>query len=397
MIRILIRSALLAVIGLTLLISTLSAFKPKEYYSDQVAVLMYHHVHDTDESSGTITSKLFRDQLTYLTDKGYNFISLAEFKRFLGGAPVPDNAVLVTFDDGYESFYKNAYPILKEKTIPAVNFIITKDLADPQASYIPSLSRDEIRQMTSEFSGIDAQCHTNDLHEKTDGKARMTNKLKTANGTLETDEEYHQRIVNDTKACVGSLDGLYDAPIDSLAYPFGIFNEQAAQYVQEGGIKYAFTILPKMVTRGANPLNLPRINAGSPYITPESLHNMILRRVTVTNHPYEKVSLRDTLEQIGGDLTKDPADGRLVIEYNGSSWKLEPNSRTVESNGETFEIERPLKVSHKRTQISLTDLERILGVRISLDPVTKTFTTQLPTHSEIGSDKMSQPASRSGP
>ncbi len=41
------------------------------------------------------------------------------------GATVPSNAVLVTFDDGYQSFYTAAYPILKSLRIPAVNFVIT--------------------------------------------------------------------------------------------------------------------------------------------------------------------------------------------------------------------------------------------------------------------------------
>lgn len=61
------------------LISAFDTWGPKmtESYSDQVTVLMYHHVHDTDQSSNTVSSKLFRDQLSFLQSKGYHFISLS--------------------------------------------------------------------------------------------------------------------------------------------------------------------------------------------------------------------------------------------------------------------------------------------------------------------------------
>lgn len=97
---------LLAIIGISLIFSPLLAKRSEGiYYQDQVAVLMYHHIHDKDQSSSTITTKLFQDQMQMLTDKGYHFISLPEFRNFMQGSTVPDNAVLITFDDGYQSFY----------------------------------------------------------------------------------------------------------------------------------------------------------------------------------------------------------------------------------------------------------------------------------------------------
>lgn len=151
-------------------------------YRDQVAVLMYHHVHDTDHSASTVSTALFREQLSYLLSRGYHFISLGDFKQFLAGGPVPDKAVLVTFDDGYKSFHDFAYPILRELQVPAVNFIITKDLDTPLAPSIPALSPEEIQAMMREMPGlIDAQCHTNALHFK-EGKIRRPDRQAPASG-----------------------------------------------------------------------------------------------------------------------------------------------------------------------------------------------------------------------
>ncbi|QGR00230.1 polysaccharide deacetylase family protein [Paenibacillus psychroresistens] len=270
---------MIVIIGISLLLFSLNLFKTNIVYKDQIAVLMYHHIYDQDISSSTITTKLFRDQLTLLKNKGYQFISLQQMKEFLDGAPIPKKAVLVTFDDGYESFYNNAYPILKEMSIPAVNFIITGSLEHPQQDIPKKMSREQIKAMLSDSSLIEVQCHTDSLHFKNPlGKAMLVGHLS-ADGKPETDEQYKHRIVSDTQSCISKLNPLNPAPVDTLAYPYGIYNHEAVDDIQEAGIKYAFTILTKMTTRQADHLRIPRINAGSPDITPAILEKSILRSI----------------------------------------------------------------------------------------------------------------------
>lgn len=386
MVKFLLRTMLLSIIALTVLMSSLSAFKPKELYRDQVAVLMYHHIHDQDQSSSTITTKLFRDQLAFLQSRGFHFISLNDFKQFLNGAPVPENAVLVTFDDGYESFYTNAYPVLKEMKVPAVNFLITDTLDHPGESNLPFLSREEIRTMEKEGEGLIAfGSHTDALHAKVDGKALLTGKL-IKDGKEETDQEYSRRILDDTRASIRKIDELVPEHTDTMAYPFGIYNEKAVQLVREAGIKYAFTILPRMATRKADPLRIPRINAGSPYISPEVLYNAITRRVTAVSHLNDKVPIRDTVEQIGGTLTKDKSDGSIVINYNGEQFRINQNRSQVSMNGKLIPLSEPIQVSGSRMFIGLDDLQNILGIQIMLDPETQTFTAKPPSRSEFDMD-----------
>lgn len=391
MVKFLLKISLLCFMAMTVAVSSLSAFKPKELYRDQVAVLMYHHVHDQDRSSGTITTKLFREQLTYLRSKGYHFITLNQFKDFMAGSPVPGNAVLVTFDDGYESFYLNAYPILTELNIPAVNFLITGTLDDPKSGNVPFMNRTQASAMYKDRGQIDLECHTDALHDKADGKALLAHRL-VKDGKEESEEEYRKRIVGDTRLCLKRVGEVFPGNGDSLAYPFGIYNEDAAEAVQEGGIRYAFTILPKMATRDSDPMRIPRINAGSPYIRPEALHNMIMRRVSAVKHPHDTVPLRETIEQIGGELHKDKDDGGLYIRYNGAGYRIsEDQSYVTDAAGKEIRLKKPIRIIGSRSYIGLNDLQTILNVPIYFDSGTKTYTTEPPKRTDVDTESFNTP------
>lgn len=387
MVKFLLKITLLCFMGATVAISFLHAIKPKELYRDQVAVLMYHHLHDEDRSSGTITPKLFRDQLTYLRSQGYRFITLSEFKHFLQGSPVPDNAVLITFDDGYESFYNLAYPILKELAAPAVNFVITGKLDDSRSGYIPFMNGQQLSALSVDRGFIDIECHTDSLHDKTGGKALLTHRL-TKKGHEETDSEFHARLVTDTNTCKQKVRNYFPENGDSIAYPFGIYSEAAIRAVSEGGIKYGFTILPKMATRDTDPMRIPRINAGSPSIRPETLHNMIMRRVSSVKHPHATVPLRETIEQIGGDLVKDEERGNLVIRYIGNRHMISRDRSSVTNleTGVSLKLARPMKLMGSRIYVDLNELQRILKVSIYYDSDTRTYTTRAPLESDVDVD-----------
>ncbi|WP_127582842.1 polysaccharide deacetylase family protein [Paenibacillus koleovorans] len=284
--QLLLRVFILFLIGSSLALPYLSDSDGKVRYSDQVAVLMYHHISDTEESSGTVSTKLFRDQLEYLQRKGYQFLSLEQFHAYMNGGVVPDNAVLVTFDDGYESFYLHGVPILHQLNIPAVNFLITETLDhpdyNPYLSAIPFLSREQVREMLASTDLIDVGCHTNGNHHKQDDHAFLTNPIL-MDGQPETEEAYENRILWDTQACLQEVSALSNEITQDLAYPFGISDEKARELIRRCGVKFAYTIVPEMTTRSTDPLQIPRINGGSPFVTPELLHQTIQRRIVRTS------------------------------------------------------------------------------------------------------------------
>ncbi|MCL6458930.1 MAG: polysaccharide deacetylase family protein, partial [Gorillibacterium sp.] len=268
------RGALVALLLLTFITSyRVIGSKTDTYYRNQVAVLMYHHLSDDKKSSSTITTTLFREQLNELTQRNYHFIDLKTLKSFLSGGPVPDNAVFVSFDDGYESYHQLALPIMQEFNVPSINFLITSFMDGTKTINIPVMNLVTVRKILAETPLAEFGTHTHDLHFKKDGVALLLN------NHTETDAEYNSRIRKDLDTSIAILKSVAAGGSDALAYPFGIYDQAAIKLAAESGIRYAFTINPGMTTHRTNPMAIPRINVGSPTITADMVDFMIRQRI----------------------------------------------------------------------------------------------------------------------
>jgi len=97
----------------------------KRRWCGNVQILVYHRVNDDRDPffSGT-PSDVFRKQMDYLVSN-FNILSLEDAVEGLARKDVPDNAIVVTFDDGYRDNYLNAFPILNNLSIPATIFLAT--------------------------------------------------------------------------------------------------------------------------------------------------------------------------------------------------------------------------------------------------------------------------------
>jgi peptidoglycan/xylan/chitin deacetylase (PgdA/CDA1 family) len=94
-------------------------------------VLMYHKVNDLWPNPTTVPTSVFAEQMALLPDLGYTVVSLQDVRdHYLGGAPLPPGAVLITFDDGYRDNLENALPILTQHGYPAVVFVPVAFLED---------------------------------------------------------------------------------------------------------------------------------------------------------------------------------------------------------------------------------------------------------------------------
>jgi len=92
--------------------------------SRAVNIIMYHYVRELAMTrypgiKALLTSQ-FKAQLDFLTGNGFHFVSCAQVtEAWAGGKELPENSVLLTFDDGYADHYTNVFPILKLRGIPA--------------------------------------------------------------------------------------------------------------------------------------------------------------------------------------------------------------------------------------------------------------------------------------
>ncbi len=107
---------------------------PDGIYRDvRVPILMYHYISVPPEGShryrvgNSLPPETFIEHLDYLQVEGYTTIYLKDLISYLAtGVPeLPDKPIILTFDDGYEDIYLNAFPALRERGMVATFFIIT--------------------------------------------------------------------------------------------------------------------------------------------------------------------------------------------------------------------------------------------------------------------------------
>lgn len=144
---------------------------PAEDYTVEVPILRYHHLTEEEEASGaTVTAAAFAEQMQALDDAGYTPIDIWQMRDYVEhGGTLPEKPILITFDDGYESNYSLAYPILKEHNFKATIFAIGVSMGkdtykDTGKEIIPHFSLEQAEEMTA--SGlITVASHGYDVHE----------------------------------------------------------------------------------------------------------------------------------------------------------------------------------------------------------------------------------------
>lgn len=98
-----------------------------------IPVFVYHNiVNDKSEIEFDYmqtTKDKFESQIRGLLDFGYHFITYEDLQKFKNNEiKLYKKSCLLTFDDGYEGVYENAYPIAKKYNIPFTIFVITDNM-----------------------------------------------------------------------------------------------------------------------------------------------------------------------------------------------------------------------------------------------------------------------------
>jgi peptidoglycan/xylan/chitin deacetylase (PgdA/CDA1 family) len=165
----------------------------------KVPILMYHHVSAKPAKNAldfglTVKTPDFAAQMDYLAKNGYHPITLTDiFDHLYYGMVLPKHPIVISFDDGYEDNYTDAFPILQKHHFVAEINIITGMIGH---SY---LTWDQIRQMAA--AGIEIGSHT--IHH-----------ISLASASAQTAE---QELL-DSKA---TLEKKLNMPIQFFCYPSG--------------------------------------------------------------------------------------------------------------------------------------------------------------------------------
>lgn len=217
----------------------------------KVIVLNYHKI-DNMHISLSVKPEDFERQMKYLTEHNFHSITPQElYAALVDGAELPENPVLITFDDGYMDNYTNAYPILKKYGLKATIFVITGFLDRAQPGYFTWGQAAEM-----EASGlINIESHTvthTSLTDLTEEQVKME----------------LERSKNDIERRLGKQ-------VDFLAYPTGTYNLHIAALVKEAGYKGAFTVKYGNVDRASNVFAIERV----PVFHTENTYRSFLERL----------------------------------------------------------------------------------------------------------------------
>lgn len=105
-------------------IVTFGLYIPSRYV---VPVIMYHRIDENSATSSlSVSPQSFERQMNFLKKHKYNVVPVTEVARILREKrSIPPKTIAITFDDGYEDNYRNAYPVLKKLDLPATIFVVT--------------------------------------------------------------------------------------------------------------------------------------------------------------------------------------------------------------------------------------------------------------------------------
>lgn len=225
-------------------------------------VLCYHDVVDNLRQSRDPTAVASRElaaQFAWLRGHGYTPVGLDDvLKARRGEKPLPERAVLLTFDDGYRSVYTRAFPLLKAFNFPAVVTLVGRWMdAAPGAtiSYgegeVPReafLSWAEVNEMVR--SGlVEAASQTYDLHHGVPGNpqgnlqpAAGTRIYDAARGAYEDEAAHRARLRADLARAAVQIERRTGRPPRAIAWPYGNFGLEAAAIAAENGMTIGFSL-----------------------------------------------------------------------------------------------------------------------------------------------------------
>lgn len=189
-----------------------------------VPVLTYHDLAPQAKGRMVMGAKGFEEQMRYLKANGYRVITLKEYVEFVSlQRQLPKKSVLITFDDGYRSFMRYGYPVLKELGFSATLFIYT----DYVAAGGNAFTWPELKKLSDEGFSIQA-------HSKSHGDMVRAR----GEGAAEYDKRLEAELVQ-PKALFQKYLGY--AP-DIIAYPYGRQDDVVAQRTKQRGYVAAFTV-----------------------------------------------------------------------------------------------------------------------------------------------------------
>ncbi|XRX84491.1 poly-beta-1,6-N-acetyl-D-glucosamine N-deacetylase PgaB [Franconibacter pulveris 1160] len=224
-------------------------------------VIAYHDVEDdgADQRYMSVRTSALNDQMVWLKRNDYRPVSVQQILDARnGGAPLPPKAVLLTFDDGYSSFYTRVWPLLKAYNWPALwapvgIWVSTPENKKVDFGGLPTAREkfatwDMVREV-SRSPLVEIGSHTWASHYGGVANPQGSSQPAAANrifnkktGQYETDEEYQARIDKDVATITAKIEEVTGKAPRAWVWPYGAANGVSLSIIKKHGYQMAFTL-----------------------------------------------------------------------------------------------------------------------------------------------------------
>lgn len=182
-------------------------------------ILIYHHISEDTPSSTSVSPGVFEQHLNFLADNGFRVMGLPSVvEKLKAGEDLPDSVVVLTFDDGYESVYTEAFPRLKKRGWPFTVFVCPEVINNSQG---PVVTWDQLRDMSAAGGTICSHGLRHDfMNRPRPGEERGKHIER-----LELELVFARKQILDQKL----------SSADLVAYPYGEYSPAAQSVIEKLG------------------------------------------------------------------------------------------------------------------------------------------------------------------
>lgn len=221
-----------------------------------VPILMYHSISAADDSRShpyyrTVTSaEVFQDHVKFLRENGYRAVSLSDAVSLTQGSALEaEKHFVTTFDDGFQDFYTQAFPILSRYGYTATVFLPTAYIGNTPRKFngVECLTWRQVRELQT--AGVDFGSHT-----VTHSQLRDLDTLKA---------QAEVRCSKDT------IEGELGRAVKSFSYPYAfpetdrVFRQRLREALQEAGYENGVSTIIGRVDRNDESLFMKRLPVNS--------------------------------------------------------------------------------------------------------------------------------------
>ena len=200
--------------------------------------LMYHRFEENKYPSTNIRLEDFKKHIQIIEENNLTFINPKNFEDELKNNK-SKRKILLTIDDGFLSFYENAWPILKEKKIPFILFISTREVG-----VFNYMTWDQIKEISKEdYVEIGNHSHTHEYLA----------------------DENSELIKKDIAKSISIFKENLGKNSNFFSYPFGEYSNDFKNIVKEYGFKYAFGQHSGVIDETKDFYELPRYPINEKY------------------------------------------------------------------------------------------------------------------------------------